>query len=173
MSQFVWLDYSERERRKMLAVINLLGEHDTRDELGIGSVRDAIADALFPGTSTIMTRARYFFLIPWIYQRLEKKRVNSAAIAGEARRAEIKLIDVIEDIARQNNFPSRQSPKPDAKPKRQQRRYRTGRNQHIGIKVTEETKEKFYKALDARGIPQGELLRLALDALEREGTSNS
>jgi len=80
---------------------------------------------------------------------------------------------VIEDIARQNNFPSRQSPKPDAKPKRQQRRYRTGRNQHIGIKVTEETKEKFYKALDARGIPQGELLRLALDALEREGTSNS
>jgi len=97
MSQFVWLDYSERERRKMLAVINLLGEHDTRDELGIGSVRDAIADALFPGTSTIMTRARYFFLIPWIYQRLEKKRVNSAAIAGEARRAEIKLIDVIEE----------------------------------------------------------------------------
>jgi len=42
MSQFVWLDYSERERRKMLAVVNLLGEHDTRDELGIGSVRNAI-----------------------------------------------------------------------------------------------------------------------------------
>ncbi len=73
----------------------------------------------------------------------------------------------IAEIARKENFPSRQAPKPNAQPKRQQRRYRTGRNQHIGIKVTEGTKEKFYKAVDARGIPQGELLRLALDALER------
>jgi hypothetical protein len=97
MSQFLWLDYSERERRKMLAVINLLGEHDTRDELGIGSVRDTIADALFPGTSTIMTRARYFLLVPWTYQRMERKRVRSAAIADEARRAEIKLINAIEE----------------------------------------------------------------------------
>ena len=60
MSAFVWLDYSERERRKMLDVVDLFREHDTRDELGIGSVRDAFADLLFPGTSTIMTRARYF-----------------------------------------------------------------------------------------------------------------
>ncbi len=27
----VWLDYSERERRKMLDVIDLFREHDTRD----------------------------------------------------------------------------------------------------------------------------------------------
>ena len=74
---------------------------------------------------------------------------------------------VIAEVAQQNNFPSRQAPKANAAQKRQQRRYRTGRNQHIGIKVTEETKEKFYKAIDARGIPQGELLRLALDALEQ------
>jgi len=33
MSEFVWLDYSERERRKMLDVVDLFGEHDTRDEL--------------------------------------------------------------------------------------------------------------------------------------------
>jgi hypothetical protein len=57
MSTFVWLDYSEGERRKMLDVVDLFREHDTRDELGIGSVRDAFADMLFPGTSTIMTRA--------------------------------------------------------------------------------------------------------------------
>ena len=79
MSAFVWLDYSERERRKMLDVVDLFREHDTRDELGIGSVRDAFADMLFPGTSTIMTRARYFLLVPWTYQRLEKLRVRSAA----------------------------------------------------------------------------------------------
>jgi len=32
MSVFVWLDYSERERRKMLEVVDLFREHDTRDE---------------------------------------------------------------------------------------------------------------------------------------------
>jgi hypothetical protein len=95
MSQFLWLDYSEHERRKMLDVIDLFREHDTVDELGVGSVRDAFADLLFPGTSTIMTRARYFLIVPWIYERLERQRVDSDKIADRARRAETELIDVI------------------------------------------------------------------------------
>ena len=40
-STFTWLDYSERERRQMLDVISQFREQDTRDELGLGSVRDA------------------------------------------------------------------------------------------------------------------------------------
>src|SRR3954467_6219064 len=96
MSAFVWLDYSERERRKMLDVVDLFRERDTRDELGIGSVRDAFADLFFPGTSTIMTRARYFLLIPWTYQRLEKERIPSEQIAARARRAETDLVEAIE-----------------------------------------------------------------------------
>ena len=76
----------------------------------------------------------------------------------------------IDDIARQNNFPSRQPAKPSP-PKRKQRRYRTGRNRHLGIRATTETLERFYKAADERNIPLGELLRLALDALERAGDS--
>jgi hypothetical protein len=60
VSQFAWLDFSEHERRKALDVIDLFRERDTRDELGIGTVRDALSDVLFPGTSTIQTRARYF-----------------------------------------------------------------------------------------------------------------
>src|SRR3954466_1042348 len=97
MSVFVWLDYSERERRKMLDVVDLFREKDTRDELGIGSVRDAFADMLFPGTSTIMTRARYFLLVSWTYQRLERLRVGSAEIAARARRSELNLVQPIED----------------------------------------------------------------------------
>ena len=80
----------------MLDVVDLFREHDTRDELGIGSVRDAFADMFFPGTSTIMTRARYFLLVAWTYQRLERLRANSAQIAARARRAEIDLIEVIQ-----------------------------------------------------------------------------
>jgi len=44
VSHFTWMDYSERERRKALDVIDLFREQDTRDELGIGAVRDAFAD---------------------------------------------------------------------------------------------------------------------------------
>ena len=97
MSMFVWLDYSERERRRMLDVVDLFREHDTRDELGVGSVRDAFADMLFPGTSTIMTRARYFLLVPWMYLGLEKLHTGSAQIAARARRAETNLVDLIEN----------------------------------------------------------------------------
>jgi hypothetical protein len=75
----------------------------------------------------------------------------------------------IEDIARQNNFPSRPANKTPKPERRKQRRYRTGRNQHLGIRATAETVERFYKAADARHVPLGELLRLALDALERAG----
>ena len=78
----------------------------------------------------------------------------------------------IAEVAQQNNFPSRQAPKGSAPPKRRQRRYRTGRNRHLGIKATEETMERFYKAADARNVPLGELLRLALDALELGGCAN-
>ena len=77
-STFTWLDYSEREKRKMLDVIDLFGEQDTRDELGIGTVRDAFADLLFPGTSTIQTRARYFLFVPWMYLELERRRLENA-----------------------------------------------------------------------------------------------
>ena len=48
------------------------------------------------GTSTIMTRARYFLLVPWAYQRLERLRVRSAEIAARARQAELSLIEPIE-----------------------------------------------------------------------------
>ncbi len=76
----------------MLEVVQLFAEQTTRDELGLGSVWDAFSEMLFPGTSTIQTRARYFFFIPWIYQALEHKRIPSARFAAEARRAEVALI---------------------------------------------------------------------------------
>jgi hypothetical protein len=94
-SSFTWLDYSEHERRKMLDVIELFGERTTRDELGLGGVRDAFADLLFPGTSTIQTRAKYFLFVPWIYLILEDKNVPSSAIAVKARKLETELINAL------------------------------------------------------------------------------
>ena len=82
-SSFGWLDHSEQQRRQMLEIVDLFREKGTLDELGVGQVRDAFADIFFPGTSTLQTRARYLLFVPWIFARLERKRVR----IGQVRRA--------------------------------------------------------------------------------------
>ena len=77
----------------MLDMIDLFRQKETRDELGLGVVRDVFADMLFPGTSTIQTRARYFLFVPWIYRDLERRRVGSDRVATEAREREVTLTE--------------------------------------------------------------------------------
>ena len=79
----------------MLDVIALFGEKTTRDEIGIGPVRDAFSDMLFPGTSTIQTRARYFLFIPWIFVRLENKNTAARDFRGKLRNHESYLIHAL------------------------------------------------------------------------------
>jgi hypothetical protein len=45
------LDYSEAERRQVQEMLQLFTEKGTVDDLGVGTVRDAISNRLFPGTS--------------------------------------------------------------------------------------------------------------------------
>jgi hypothetical protein len=77
----------------------------------------------------------------------------------------------LDDIARQNNFPSRQPREKKPVSDRTPRTYRTGRNRHFAVKATEATVERFYKMADERKVTLGALLELALDALERAGTA--
>jgi hypothetical protein len=37
----------------MREIVNLFSERESRDELGVGQVRDALCDALWPGTSMV------------------------------------------------------------------------------------------------------------------------
>lgn len=68
MSVIGWVDYSSAERERVSQVLSMLKEKGTLDELGIGQVRDAFADMLFPGFSTIQTRAKYFVTLSYIFQ---------------------------------------------------------------------------------------------------------
>lgn len=72
---------------------------------------------------------------------------------------------VIDQVAADNGFPSRQAVK--ATPKHPQRRHRTGRNQQINIKATGETIEQMNRIADELGVPLGEVLERALQALEK------
>ncbi len=70
--QLGWIDFSKTERNKILSVLDLLNEPGTLDELGIAPVRDGFSNIFFPGTSTIQTRAKYFFIVPYALKQLEK-----------------------------------------------------------------------------------------------------
>ncbi len=90
---FGWIDYSEKERRRMLDTLSLLKQQGILDELGIGTVRDALADLLFPGTSTIQTRPRYFLIIPWIYERVERRGWKGRSAGTVARDVENRVTE--------------------------------------------------------------------------------
>src|ERR1700733_1157980 len=66
-SVIAWLDASREDQRRMREIVNLFTQSESRDELGVGQVRDAFSDTLFPGTSTLHTRARYLLFVPWCF----------------------------------------------------------------------------------------------------------
>lgn len=72
MSLIAWMDTSPDEQRRVREIVALFADKGTLDELGIGQIRDAFSDFMFPGTSTIQTRARYLLFVPWIYERAAK-----------------------------------------------------------------------------------------------------
>lgn len=75
---------------------------------------------------------------------------------------------VIDQVAADNGFPSRQAVKSDITPApRKQRRYTTGRNQQINIKATAETIERLNAMADRMNVPLGEVLARAINALEK------
>jgi hypothetical protein len=87
-----WIDYDQTERDRVNRILELFLEKESRDELGLGSVRDSFADLLFPGTSTIQTRLRYMLFVPWIYRSLEEKKVSSEVFASKADSLERELV---------------------------------------------------------------------------------
>jgi len=76
----------------MLDAIALFREQDTRNELGLGAIRDGYACFLFPGSSTVQPCARYLLFVPWIYQELEKDANPATPIADQARGRRINLL---------------------------------------------------------------------------------
>jgi hypothetical protein len=94
-SQIGWLDFSEDQQQKILESLKGFETKDTVDDLGFGSIRDAISGVLFPGTSVLQTRARYFLFIPWIFQEAYQR--NPKKMLDHARRLELKLIAALKE----------------------------------------------------------------------------
>lgn len=96
--QIGWIDFSDKDRKRAIDILHLLGEGAV-DELGIGVVRDAFADYFFPGTSTIQTRAKYFFLVPYALRSACAKYPNSSVrqVMAEMSKLEKQSAQIMKD----------------------------------------------------------------------------
>ncbi len=91
MSSLAWIDFDAAARERTDRLLEFFKETDTRDELGLGGIRDGIADHLFPGTSTIQTRLRYMLFVPWLFRALRAGTGTRAQTVARMRDLEFKL----------------------------------------------------------------------------------
>ena len=78
----------------MRELVKMFSDTSTLDDIGIGQVRDSLADQMFPATSTVHARARYFLFIPWIHSAAAAK-FSGTAVLSKANDQERKLIETM------------------------------------------------------------------------------
>ncbi|MCK0114014.1 DUF6361 family protein [Ornithinimicrobium sp. F0845] len=92
-SSFAWVDYSSAHREDMDRLLDAFRDKGTVDEMGVGTVRNTFSELLFPGTSTLHTRARYLLFVPWSVTTVSSRRLPSDRAVHELRQQEIRLIE--------------------------------------------------------------------------------
>lgn len=95
VSTFSWLDHRDDDQQRVREALAAFDQPGIIDPLGFGVVRDAFSEMLFPGFSTVQTRARYFLLVPWAYQRLDEEGVAPGDGARRARELETLTIEAL------------------------------------------------------------------------------
>ncbi len=103
-SGFGWIDFSNEQRDRVFSVIDLLSTGGTVDELGIGSVRDAIADWLFPGVSTIQTRPKYFIILTDIFLTYQKQFHSGEKVANLSTYLKAEEHQIMHLLARNHEY---------------------------------------------------------------------
>jgi hypothetical protein len=93
MSALGWIVGSLRERDAALALLQSDMDAEPRDELGMGPLRDVLANAFFPGVTTLQTRAKYFLFVPRMYQELEREQHARAPAARRILQLEESLLE--------------------------------------------------------------------------------
>ena len=97
-SSLGWLDFDAASAEKVATLLRALQEPTTLDVLGLLSIRNAFANMLHPGTSTLQTRLRYFLFVPWIFRRLEAEGIAAGDFSRRLRHYESRLIDCLRHL---------------------------------------------------------------------------
>jgi hypothetical protein len=92
--QIGWIDFSNQEKEHILDILKSLKEDGAVDELGIGVIRDCFSDKLFPGFSTLYTRAKYLVLIPYIFEVVKNATFESERdVIKSIRELEFEMVE--------------------------------------------------------------------------------
>ena len=94
-SSIAWLDTTAEEQRRARELIEFFTQQESRDELGIGQIRDAYSDMLFPGISVIQRRARYYLFVPWCYSRGRARGTSGDTSRAKGETQERLLIEAL------------------------------------------------------------------------------
>ena len=95
LAVLAWLDYSEADQRRAREIIAMFSQRESRDELGLGVIRDALSDTLFPGTSVLLTRARYFLFVPWLFREGARRGRRGTQLSSWVEQQERRLIGTL------------------------------------------------------------------------------
>lgn len=90
-----WLDYSEADQRRAREIVAMFSQRESRDELGLGGIRDALSDTLFPGISVLLTRARYLLFVPWLFREGARRGHRGPQLASWVDGQERRLIGAL------------------------------------------------------------------------------
>lgn len=96
-SSIAWLDIDDAERRKMRELVALFRVKGAVDELAIGRIRDAFSDRLFPGTSTLWSRAKYLLFVPWLFELLAEGKGGRGSGDEQLRGLQRRLARTLRD----------------------------------------------------------------------------
>lgn len=105
VAAITWLDASSETQRQMRDVISLFEQKESRDELGLSQFRDGLSDGLFPGTSVLLTRARYMLFVPWAFI----KASASANTLAQERKHEFTTINALKSAGERDGLIGRQA----------------------------------------------------------------
>ena len=82
-------------RSQVLEAIDLFREKDTRDELGLAGIRDAISDAFFAVTRARQTRPRNLSFIPFIPKAYRSSQAITTDLSSRVRDVAISLVGTL------------------------------------------------------------------------------
>ena len=94
--QIGYVTFNTEERQRVMKVLQMVRDQTAIDELGLGRIRDAFANEMFPGMSTLQRRAKYFAVLPSLYYEAAKLRYRSREeVHHQIIHWEIRLTDML------------------------------------------------------------------------------
>ena len=94
--QIGFVNFSQEELARKNKVLQMVRDQTAIDELGFGRIRDAFANWMFPGMSTLQRRAKYFVVMPSLLFQATKKNYNNVRdVRSQIVKWEIRLTDML------------------------------------------------------------------------------